>query len=148
MNSHTVTIEKESKTIVDKNTIVRKTFPITGMSCAGCASSVESILNTTPGVEAANVNFASSSVLVTYNKQLSETALQNALREIGFDLIVDVEDLTEAQQELQREHYRDINRRTRTGYVLHGLGARTMGFVGTYYPNSLLVRAGLFHECC
>ncbi|MEM8968195.1 MAG: heavy metal translocating P-type ATPase [Bacteroidota bacterium] len=118
MNSHTVTIEKESKTIVDKDTIVRKTFPITGMSCAGCASSVESILNTTPGVEAANVNFASSSVLVTYNKQLSETALQNALREIGFDLIVDVEDLTEAQQELQREHYRDIKRRTLGSAIL------------------------------
>jgi Cu2+-exporting ATPase len=37
--------------------VKKQTFPVTGMSCAACASSVESILSHTPGVQEAAVNF-------------------------------------------------------------------------------------------
>ncbi|MEO0333561.1 MAG: heavy metal translocating P-type ATPase, partial [Bacteroidota bacterium] len=96
----------------------KQSFPVTGMSCAACASSVESILTHTDGVSSASVNFASSSVLVEYEKTLAPSDLQNALREVGFDLIVDVEDPTKAQQELQREYYRDIKQRTLGSAIL------------------------------
>lgn len=91
---------------------IKKSFPVTGMTCAACASSVESILSHTNGVNKAIVNFASNSVLVDFDETISEEKLQNALREVGYDIIIDAEDPVEAQQELQQKHYQDIKNRT------------------------------------
>ena len=114
---------------------IRQTFPVTGMTCAGCASSVESILNHTEGVAKANVNFANSSVLVEYDKVLSPADLQNALRSVGYDLIVDAEDPQQAQQELQQQHYREVKRRT-IGAALLTLPVFILGmFVMDWMPG-------------
>ena len=91
---------------------VKESFPVTGMTCASCAASVESVLKHTEGVFDASVNFANSSVLVEYDKELSPNQLQNALREVGYDIIIDAEDPSEVQQELQQKHYQDIKNRT------------------------------------
>ncbi|SNZ01317.1 heavy metal translocating P-type ATPase [Flagellimonas pacifica] len=91
---------------------IKKSFPVTGMTCAACASSVESILTHTDGVHGASVNFASSTVQVEYDKALSPNDLQNALRAVGYDLIVNAENASEVQQELQIKHYEDIRTRT------------------------------------
>ena len=96
----------------EQKTGIKKSFPVTGMTCAACASSVESILSHTNGVNKAIVNFASNSVLVDYDETISEEKLQNALREVGYDIIIDAEDPAEAQQELQQKHYQDIKYRT------------------------------------
>lgn len=98
----------------EKNTKkgVKESFPVTGMTCASCAASVESVLKHTEGVFDASVNFANSSVLVEYDKELSPNQLQNALREVGYDIIIDAEDPSEVQQELQQKHYQDIKNRT------------------------------------
>ena len=90
----------------------KQSFPVTGMTCAACASSVESILTNTDGVSNASVNFASSSVLVEYDTALEPKDLQNALQTVGYDLIVDVEDPAEAQEKLQKQHYQDVKQRT------------------------------------
>ncbi len=97
---------------------IKESFPVTGMTCAACASSVESILEHTEGVYNASVNFANSSVLVEYDNQLSPNDLQNALRAVGYDLIVDVENPSEVQQELQQKHYQDIKKRTLWSAIL------------------------------
>ncbi|MEO2064049.1 heavy metal translocating P-type ATPase [Christiangramia sp.] len=91
---------------------IKKSFPLTGMTCAACASSVESILSHTEGVNKAEVNFASSSVLVDYDEGTTEEQLQNTLRQVGYDIIIDAEDPSEVQQELQEKHYQDIKKRT------------------------------------
>ena len=91
---------------------IKESFPVTGMTCASCAASVESVLKHTDGVFDASVNFASSSVLVEYDKELSPNQLQNALREVGYDIIIDAENPSEVQQELQQKHYQDIKYRT------------------------------------
>ena len=137
MDQHTVTIEKKTDRpgLAKDNSLVRETFPVTGMTCAGCASSVESILNHTEGVANASVNFASSSVLVEYDKALSPADLQNALRSVGYDLIVDVEDPQEKQQELQEQHYREVKRRT-IGAALLTLPVFILGmFVMDWMPG-------------
>ncbi len=90
----------------------KQSFPVTGMTCAACASSVESILTNMDGVSTASVNFASSSVLVEYDADLEPTDLQNALQSVGYDLIVDAEDPSEAQENLQKQHYEDVKQRT------------------------------------
>ena len=112
MEQDTLTLPKKNSPKKADDSYVRQTFPVTGMSCAGCAASVTSILNDTQGVKSAAVNFASSSVLVEYDKALSPADLQNALRSVGYDLIVDAEDPQEKQQELQQQHYREVKRRT------------------------------------
>ena len=98
----------------EKNTKkgVKESFPVTGMTCASCAASVESVLKHTEGVFDANVNFANSSVMVEYDEGLNPNQLQNALREVGYDIIIDAEDPSEVQQELQQKHYQDIKNRT------------------------------------
>ncbi len=102
------TMEQDTLTILEKNSpqktggaFVRDTFPVTGMTCAGCAASVASILNDTEGVKQADANFASSSVLVEYDQSLSPTDLRNPLQSVGYDLIVDDENPQEKQRELQ-----------------------------------------------
>ena len=90
----------------------KKSFPVTGMSCAACASSVESILSNTEGVSTANVNFATNSVWIEYEESLSEENLQNALRGVGYDLIIDADNPDEVQEELALHHYLDLKRRT------------------------------------
>ena len=46
---------------------VKKNFPVLEMSCASCAMSVESMVRSIPGVEAASVNFASNLLNVEYD---------------------------------------------------------------------------------
>ncbi|WP_034044908.1 heavy metal translocating P-type ATPase [Wocania ichthyoenteri] len=89
-----------------------ETYPVTGMTCATCASSVESILTNTNGVTKASVNFASNSVLVEYDNSIKKTDLQSSLQSVGYDLILDVDDPLHVQAELQQKHYQDIKLRT------------------------------------
>ena len=113
---NTQTEIKDKKDITTGN--IKRTFAVQGMSCASCAASVESILNHTEGVHKASVNFASNSVFVEYSKNTPEIELQNAIRSIGYDLIIDEENTAEIQEEIQRKHYTDIKRRTIWSAVL------------------------------
>lgn len=99
-------------------TVSKKSFPVTGMTCAVCASSVESMLGHTEGVYNASVNFANSTVLVEYDSAMDLSDLQNAVRQIGYDIIVDAEDPTEVQEELSKEHYVSIKKRTLWSAIL------------------------------
>jgi len=92
---------------------IRKTFPVTGMSCAGCAASVESMLKSAAGVVDAGVNFANQSAWAEFDEAVtSPKELQKAIQSVGYDLIVDVEDPAAVQDDLQLKHYRDIKHRT------------------------------------
>jgi len=82
------------------------------MTCAACASSVESILTNTTGVSKASVNFASNSVLVEYDSSTKDTDLQDSLRSVGYDIIINVEDPLKVQEEQQEKHYQDVKKRT------------------------------------
>ena len=46
------------------------TFPVTGMTCAACASSVESMIGAQRGVEKAEVNYATQSVKVVFHPEI------------------------------------------------------------------------------
>ncbi|MCX8008694.1 MAG: heavy metal translocating P-type ATPase, partial [Patescibacteria group bacterium] len=64
-------------------------FFVKGMHCASCVHVIERTLNNVDGVSRATVNFATNKVLVTYNDNTSEHLLASALRNIGYDLVVD-----------------------------------------------------------
>lgn len=96
-----------------KRSYIRGTFPVLEMSCAACAVSVESILKATPGVRNATVNFANQSAWVEYDEQLAKPAdLQNAVRSIGYDIVVDVEDPQAVKEAAQKKQFAEVKKRT------------------------------------
>lgn len=91
----------------------KASFPVTGMSCAGCASSVESTLKKLPGVNDVSVNFANTTALVDFDHdKITTNELRNALQAVGYDLIVDVEDPSAVQEEIKQREYAEIRQRT------------------------------------
>lgn len=86
-----------------------QTFPVTGMSCAVCAGSVESMVSAQQGVKEAAVNYAAQTLKVTYNDvEVNPLAMQKAVQSIGYDLIVDTENATQKQAEAQQDHYKKL----------------------------------------
>ncbi len=101
----------ENKLFTDK--LVRQTFPVVGLSCASCAGSVESMLNTASGVIRAEVNFATQSALAEYDpEQIQPAQLRTLVQSIGYDLIIDEEDPAGKQEEMQQQYYEEIKKRT------------------------------------
>jgi Cu+-exporting ATPase len=63
-------------------------LPVTGMSCAACARTVEMTLEDTPGVESASVNFATGRAAVTFDPAaVGLDALVQAVRDAGYDVL-------------------------------------------------------------
>ncbi len=84
-------------------TTVKNNFPVSGMSCASCAVSVESMLKSQQGVISASVNFAASSVWVEYNPDITNPKTFRAvIQSIGYDLIAD--EAESHNQEEIRQH--------------------------------------------
>ncbi|WP_192349719.1 cation-translocating P-type ATPase [Algoriphagus sp. Y33] len=93
-------------------TLHKETFPVTGMTCAACASSVETILAHTDGVKSAQVNFASSTVLVEYSDEINPEGLNEALSAIGYGLITETENADETVSANQAEHCQKLKKHT------------------------------------
>ena len=54
-------------------TVIKKSYPVTGMSCAACAVSVETMLKSVTGVRNAAVNFANQTAWVEYSSETVAT---------------------------------------------------------------------------
>jgi Cu2+-exporting ATPase len=88
---------------MEKN-IVHKIIPVTGMSCASCAMSVQSMAASVPGVQQANVNYASQALDVYFNEQKTDTEkIQKAIQSVGYDLILGEENAFDQQEQQQQE---------------------------------------------
>ncbi|KAA6439656.1 copper-translocating P-type ATPase [Dyadobacter flavalbus] len=104
--------EKTSAKKASKTTYIKKTFPVLGMTCAACAVSVESILKSAKGVHDAGVNYANQTAWAEYDQAIKPVDLQNLIRSVGYDLIVDSEDPQQEQQDAQLRHYKQLKKRT------------------------------------
>ena len=63
----------------------KKTFPITNMSCASCAVSVESMAKSQKGILSATVNYANSEALIEYIPEVADLkVLKKAIQSIGY----------------------------------------------------------------
>ncbi len=101
---------------------------IIGMSCAGCVSSVENILNGVTGVSSATVNFAEHTAIIEGDIQPS--TLIDAIRAGGYDAteLRDVNDENE-KEIAQRRHYRKLLRMTAVA-ALVGVPQFVLGMAG------------------
>ena len=102
---------------------------ISGMSCAGCVSSVEGALQAVAGVSAASVNFAEHTAVAEGDAPAQ--ALIDAVRSAGYDAA----ELTSAADETEKEavelaYYRSLLKK-----------AAVAGVVG--FPQFALGMAGL-----
>lgn len=100
---------QDLKKIGYKIPTITEIFPVLEMSCASCANSVESILNSLPVVINATVNFASADVKVTYlpvNNVLS--IMKNQVQSIGFDVIIEEKEDVDFLEELQFKKERKL----------------------------------------
>lgn len=95
----TMTIENEQKIAI----------PVTGMTCAACAGSVENILNKQEGVLECAVNFANETAQITFNaQQTSLETLKKSVQAVGYDLIIDTENAQVKQAELKATHVESL----------------------------------------
>jgi Cu2+-exporting ATPase len=93
-------------------TSVKKNFPVTGLSCASCAISVESMLKAQKGVLDASVNYANSSAWVEYVPETDSVSnFKTAIQSIGYDLLIEDEGHNH-QEEMQQAHFKKLKSNT------------------------------------
>ncbi|AEV98589.1 copper-translocating P-type ATPase [Niastella koreensis] len=111
---------------------IKKTFPVLEMTCAACAVSVESMLKSAAGVTDAGVNFANQSAWVQYDPAIATPAtLQQTVRSIGYDLVIDEANSQQIQEAAQQDHYNELKQRTIWASVL----SLPVVIIGMFFMN-------------
>ena len=111
------------------------------MSCASCASSVESILGAREGVFEAKVNIADSTAFIDYDAGVvTPEELRGVVKAAGYDLVIDNTDDAGQIDRLQREEYAALKRKT-TGAILLAIPVFVIGmfFMHTRYANWIML---------
>lgn len=99
--------------------ITKETFPVLEMSCAACAVSVASMLQSVPGVSDASVNYADQTARVTYDSDsVTPEGLRNVIRGIGYDLVIDTHNREQVQEQAKLDHYQSLKKRTIASLIL------------------------------
>lgn len=122
--------------------VKKETFPITGMSCASCAASAETMLASAEGVIVASVNIANESGLVEYVTSLTNpTELRKTLQQVGFDLVLEEDNtaLEEEHSSKQRAHLNALKRKT-IGAIAFSVPTAIIGmfFMEWRYANVIM----------
>lgn len=100
--------------VVEDVITIKKTFPVTGMSCASCAASVETTLKEEPGVINAAVNYANSSASVEYAPNVADVRhFKKSVQSSGYDLIIENnETITDELEKQKQSDYQKLRKRT------------------------------------
>lgn len=95
---------------MNKNNVTRH-FPVLNLHCAGCAARAEQILSSQKGVARASVNFASLTAVVEYNaSEVTPGELQKAVRDGGYDLLIDDDDDSHRAEQLRAAYFVSLKR--------------------------------------
>jgi len=99
---------------------IKTSFPVTGMTCASCAASTESMVKSQTGVTYASVNFANSSLQVEYVPTIvNPEQIKASVASIGYDLMIeDSKEAKHALEELQQEKLQSLRQRTIWSVIL------------------------------
>ena len=116
----------------NKLTTIRESFPVLEMTCASCAISVESMLKSVNGVSEAGVNFANQTAWVQYDPNtVTPQILQNTVRTIGYDLLIEKENREELKEQAQVKSYNDIKKRT----IWSGILSLPIVFIAMFFMH-------------
>lgn len=119
----------------------KQTFPVLGMTCASCASSVETMVSHQEGVISAEVNFATGNLNVEYLPN-STTAqkLQKTVQSIGYDLLIEEETTRhESIEVIRADKYKKLKTKT-TWAVIFSIPVVIIGMfmMDMPYANELM----------
>ncbi|MBY5926489.1 MULTISPECIES: heavy metal translocating P-type ATPase [unclassified Halomonas] len=104
---------------------------IHGMTCAGCVASVQKALAHTPGVEQADVNFASHTARV--RGSVDPQALVQAVESVGYGA-TPIVDLREAEKQRAQRNQRDYRRMLKGSVASLGLAVPLMIMMLIHHP--------------
>jgi Cu2+-exporting ATPase len=82
------------------------------MTCTACASSVETILMHTEGIQEASVNYATATVSITWDARITPQGIDQALQEVGYGLVISTQEVGESVREAQEKNYQQLKRQT------------------------------------
>ena len=89
------------------------------MSCAGCSASVESMLKSQQGVVDAGVNLANQTAWVDFDSEkIKPNQLQQVIRSIGYDLLIDSENNRERANSVKQEELSKLKIKTIASAIL------------------------------
>ena len=122
----TETLEREATPVPP--TGERFDVPVTGMTCAACARRIERVLTRTPGVQSANVNFATNTATAYFEPSTTgRDALVHAIKDSGYGVVLPtpVEETGDASitpadalAEAQADEIKQVRRRFAVAAVL------------------------------
>lgn len=120
--------------------IQKKTFAVSGMSCAACAASVGSIASAQNGVHDAKVNYATHTLLLTFDEKAQLEGIRTAVQQGGYDILLEAEDALASSQEAQQTHYLQLKKRL-LGAGLFTLPVFILGmfFMEAPYANYIML---------
>ena len=91
-------------------TLISAEFSVSGMSCATCATTVESTLKSLNGVDSASVNFATRTVQINYNSEVvTPFDFKKAIEAFGYNLII----ASDSENSVEIEQNKEIIKLTR-----------------------------------
>lgn len=103
----------------NENQSIQKNFPVLQMTCAGCAAGVENKLKSLKGVKNAAVNFATATALVDFQPgEIDAEGIQKAVQSIGYDLVLEEENLQDLLDEIHEKNYRQLKNKTVWALIL------------------------------
>ncbi|WP_202900592.1 heavy metal translocating P-type ATPase [Lunatimonas lonarensis] len=107
-------------------------LPVTGMSCAACAGSVESMLSQAAGVVSARVNYANHSAVVQLdpNQPANLGELRTLVKSIGYDLLIEAQEKKDLER-IQRAAFKKLKRNT----LAAGLFALPVFSIGMFWMH-------------
>ena len=123
----------------------RRNFPVQGMGCAACVARVENTLKACEGVTGVSVSLASNTAQVDYDpERTTPAALQQAVRDAGYDLLVDgTDDEADSEAEIARQDaYKSLKKDTVIACVLAAL-VMLIGMGFNDFPGKGFVLWGL-----
>ena len=96
---------------MNKDSEVKKEFPVLNMHCSGCAQNVEKTVKGLTGISDAYVNLATNSLHVTFNpNNLTPGEIRASVLAVGYDLILK-EQTQDEFQEMQHQQYQESKRK-------------------------------------
>lgn len=103
-----------------KNKIIKKTYPVSDMSCASCAARVDKVLNAQKGVLSAAINYAAATATIEFDSsETSPESLKKVVGDAGYDLLIDRdEDTPDEVEQAHIEKYQTLKKRTAWAIIL------------------------------
>lgn len=120
---------------------VKKSYPVLNMSCASCASSAQTILQSQIGVIKAAVNYGNGAALIEFIPTITDPQkLKTAMQSIGYDLMIDeTEEAKDALEDLHQKNYQRLKNRTIAAVLLSiPLVVIAMFFMDIPYANYIM----------